>query len=146
MPGLDDDTGDDDPVEPRPAPSDRPWVHPAELQAFVAAPAGNGPPPRPREWVIGLVSAGAAVVVTVLVLVAFGALGGRQRSPILPPVVTAPNSPIDYAVAQRVATSAGPSVVTVSTDQMGPDGKAVQGSGVILHTDRVVTSAHLVTG
>ena len=146
MPGLDDEPGDDDPAGPRPAPSDRPWVHPAELQAFVAAPAGGGTPPRPREWVIGLVSAGAAVVVTVLVLVAFGALGGRERSAILPPVVTTPNSPIDYAVAQRVAASAGPSVVRVNTDQLGPDGKAVQGSGVILHTDRVVTSAHYVTG
>ena len=144
--GIDDDAGDDDPVGPRPAPSDRPWVHPAELQAFVAAPARTAEPPRPREWVIGLVSAGAGVLVTVLVLVAFGALGGRERSVVPPPVVTVPNSPIDYAVAQRVATSAGPSVVTVTTDQLGPDGKAVQGSGVILHTDRVVTSAHFVTG
>jgi S1-C subfamily serine protease len=98
--------------------------------------------------VIGLVSAGAGVVVTVLVLVGFGALGGRDRSPILPPVVTSPNSPIDYSVAQRVAASAGPSIVTVNADTTGPDGRTsrTQGSGVVLRTDRVITSAHLVNG
>jgi serine protease Do len=98
--------------------------------------------------VIGLVSAGAGVLVTVLVLVGFGALGGRDRSPILPPVVTSPNSPIDYGVAQRVAASAGSSIVTVSADSTTPDGRPTrtQGSGVVLRTDRVMTSAHLVNG
>jgi S1-C subfamily serine protease len=146
MPGLDDDAGDDDPVGPRPAPSERPWVHPAELQAFAPAPAAPPTPPRPREWVIGLVAAGAGVVVTVLLLVAFGALGGRERSAVPPPVVTIPNSPIDYGVAQRVAVGAGPSIVNVRTDRPGPDGRAEQGSGVVLRTDRVVTSAHFVIG
>ena len=59
------------------------------------------------------VSAVAAVLATVLVLVAFGALGGRHRSPIPPPVVTNPGDVVDYAVAERVGTAVAASVVTV---------------------------------
>ncbi|HEX5586048.1 MAG TPA: S1C family serine protease [Acidimicrobiia bacterium] len=144
MPGLDDDMGDDEPTGPRPDPGDRPWVHPAELQAFVATPAPSATPPRPREWAIGVVSAVAGVAATVLVLVAFGALGGRDRATIPPPVVTNANAPIDYAVAQRVADSVGPSVVMVNVTNAA--GTGTQGSGVVLHTDRVLTSAHLLDG
>lgn len=144
MPGLDDDTGDDEPAGPRPEPGDRPWVHPAELQSFVATPSSPAPQPRPREWVIGAVSAAVAVAATVLVLVAFGALGGRDRAAIPPPVVTIPEAPIDYTIARRVADSAGPSVVTVSVTS--PTGDGSQASGVVLRTDQVMTSAHLVAG
>ena len=42
------------------------------------------------------------MIATVLVLVAFGALGGRHRSPLPPPVVTSPGDVVDYAVAERV--------------------------------------------
>ena len=100
---------------------------------------------------IGALSAVAGVAATILLLVAFGALGGRERSPIPPPVVTNPNSPVDYAVAQRVADSAALSVVTVDTNQPTTNGGAsggggVHGSGVVLRTGRVLTSEHLVRG
>ena len=79
------DDADNQPAAPRPDPLDRPWVHPTELRSFVATPEAPTSPPRPREWVIGLTSAIAGVVATILVLVAFGAIGGRNRSPIRPP-------------------------------------------------------------
>ncbi len=153
----DDDDGRDDPLDERPSgarpdPVDRPWVHPAELQSFVATPQARPEPPRPREWVIGVLSAVAGVAATLLVLVAFGAFGGRERSPIPPPVVTNPNSPVDYSVARRVADSAALSVVTVATNQPSTNGDAggdtdgTEGSGVVLRTDRVLTSEHLVRG
>jgi S1-C subfamily serine protease len=148
----DDDDSRDDPLDDRPSgarpdPVDRPWVHPAELQSFVATPTAGPEPPRPREWVIGVLSALAGVAVTLLVLVAFGVLGGRERSPIPPPVVTNPNSPVDYAAARRVADSEALSVVTVATNQPSANGAAgAEGSGVVLRTDRVLTSEHLVRG
>jgi S1-C subfamily serine protease len=120
-------------------------VHPAELQSFVATPAAPATPPRPREIAIGLLSAAAAVAATLLVLVAFGALGGHRRSAIPSPVVTVPNSPIDYAVAQRVADNAALSVVSVTTNQpSGPNGADALGSGVVLRRGQVLTSAHLL--
>ncbi len=157
MAGLDDDDagddpGDDEPVGPRPDPLDRPWVHPAELQSFVAAPAKPAEPPRPREWMIGVVSGLVGVAATILLLVAFGAIGERSRAALPPPVVTTPNSPIDYALGQRVAENAAPAIVTVNTNQpstagqAGAPGSGGQGSGVVLRTDRVVTSAHLIDG
>ena len=149
MAGLDDDAGDDEPVGPRPAPSDRPWVHPAELQAFTAAPARTTEPPRPREWVIGLVSAGAGVLVT-------RARARRVRRPGRPRPLADP-APGRHVARIRPSTtrshsgwppSAGPSIVTVNADSTAPDGRATrtQGSGVVLRTDRVMTSAHLVSG
>lgn len=135
-----DDPLDDEPSGPRPDPQDRPWVHPAELQSFVATPSAPTEPPRPREWVIGIASAVAGVIATLLILVAFGVLGDRERSAIPPPVVTNPNSPIDYSIARQVSDSAALSVVTVSTNA------PAQGSGIVLQTDRVVTSAHLLRG
>ena len=69
---------DDEPIAPRPDPLDRPWVHPTELRSFVATPEAPTSPPRPREWVIGLTSAIAGVVATILILVAFGAIGGPE--------------------------------------------------------------------
>jgi S1-C subfamily serine protease len=155
MPGLDDDDDDarnDDPDDERPmgarpSPTDRPWVHPAELQSFVATPQSPPNPPRPREWVIGVVSALVGVAATLLLLVAFGALGDRDRAAIPPPVVTSPNSPIDYAIAARVADSAADNVVTVNTNRPSSANKnGSQGSGVVWRTDRVLTSAHLVAG
>ncbi len=96
---------DDAPSGPPPDPLDRPWVHPSELHSFVSTPSAPPREPRPREWAIGVGSAVAAVLATVLVLVAFGALGGRHRSPIPPPVVTNPGDVVDYAVAERVGTA-----------------------------------------
>ena len=145
MGGPDDDR-DDEPGGPRPDPADRPWVHPAELQAFRAAPPSPATPPRPREWAIGLISAMAGMAITLLVLVAFGSIGGRERPVIPPPVVTNPSSPINYRDAQRVLQATRDTVVTVSTDQPTLDGSTSTGSGITLFTDRVVTSAHLLTG
>ncbi|MDQ1430988.1 MAG: serine protease Do [Actinomycetota bacterium] len=134
---------DDVPSGPRPNPLDRPWVHPTELSSFVASPDAPTYEARPREWAIGIGSAVAAIIATVLVLVAFGALGGRNRSPLPPPVVTGPNDVIDYAVAKRVGAVIAPSVVTV---RVGGDATKAAGSGVVVQSDRVMTAAHLLTG
>jgi S1-C subfamily serine protease len=136
---------DDAPSGPPPDPLDRPWVHPTELSSFVATPALPPRETRPREWVIGLSSATVAVVVTMLVLVAFGALGGRHRSPVPPPVVTSPNEVIDYAVAQRVGVAVSPSVVTVRV-YTDTDAEHPAGSGIVIRSDRVITDAHLLIG
>jgi S1-C subfamily serine protease len=134
---------DDVPSGPRPDPLDRPWVHPSELRSFVATPEAPPHEVRPREWAIGIGSAVAAIVATVLVLVAFGTLGGRHRSPLPPPVVSSPSDVIDYAVAKRVGAVIAPSVVTV---RVGGDAPAPIGSGVVLQSDRVMTAAHLLAG
>ena len=79
---------------------------------------------------IGLGSAVAAVLATILVLVAFGALGGRNRSPLPPPVVTNPGDVVDYAVAERVGTAVAPSVVTVRAARPAtPAGRRVRSGG-----------------
>ena len=134
---------DDEPIAPRPDPLDRPWVHPTELRSFVATPEAPTSPPRPREWVIGLTSAIAGVVATILVLVAFGAIGGRNRSPIRPPVVSTPDEVLDFRVAGRVFESAIPSIVTVQS-KVGDTVTTV--SGVAVKSDRVITSAHPLAG
>ena len=126
---------DDAPSGPPPNPLDRPWVHPSELRSFVSTPAAPPRETRPREWAIGVGSAVAAVLATVLVLVAFGALGGRHRSPLPPPVVTNPGDVVDYAVAERVGTAVAPSVVTVRVGRR--DATKPVGSGVVLTSDRV---------
>lgn len=135
---------DDAPSGPPPDPLDRPWVHPSELRSFVSTPSAPPREPRPREWAIGVGSAVAAVLATVLVLVAFGALGGRHRSPIPPPVVTNPGDVVDYAVAERVGAAVAASVVMVRART--PDGTRAVGSGVVMSSDRVVTAAHNLTG
>ena len=135
---------DDAPSGPPPDPLDRPWVHPSELRSFVSTPPAPAHEPRPREWAIGLGSALAAVVATVLVLVAFGALGGRHRSPLPPPVVTSPGDVVDYAVAERVGTAVAASVVMVRA--RNGDATRPLGSGVVVASDRVVTAAHNLTG
>ena len=134
----------DDPSSgPPPNPLDRPWVHPSELSSFVAAPDAPARETRPRELAVGLASAVAAVIATVLVLVAFGALGGRHRSPLPPPVVTSPGDVVDYSVAERVGAVVAPSVVTV---RVGGDATKPVGSGVVLKSDRVITASHLLNG
>jgi len=135
---------DDAPSGPPPDPLDRPWVHPSELRSFVSTPPAPPREPRPREWAIGIGSAVAAVLATVLVLVAFGALGGRHRSPIPPPVVTNPGDVVDYAVAERVGTAVAASVVMVRA-RSGETSRPV-GSGVVVNSDRVITAAHNLVG
>jgi S1-C subfamily serine protease len=135
---------DDTPRGPPPDPLDRPWVHPSELRSFVSTPTAPPREPRPREWAIGIGSAVAAVLATVLVLVAFGALGGRNRSPIPPPVVTSPGDVVDYAVAERVGTAVAATVVLVRV--RAPDGTRPVGSGVAVASGRVITAAHNLGG
>jgi putative serine protease PepD len=136
------DPEDDPGAGPRPDPLDRPWVHPSELRSFVATPEGPpAAPPRPREWVIGITAAIAGVLATVLILTAFGAIGGRHRSPIRPPAPTAPGDAIDYGNAVRVYETMGPSVVAVSAKV----GDATTNlSGLAVTGDRVLTTAHAV--
>ena len=98
---------------------------------------------RPREWAIGIGSAVAAIVATVLVLVAFGALGGRHRSAIPPPVVTNPTDVVDYTVAEQVAAVGRPE--RRHRPHRGDPHQAV-GSGVVIRPDRVITTAHLLSG
>ncbi|HXY95092.1 MAG TPA: trypsin-like peptidase domain-containing protein [Acidimicrobiia bacterium] len=125
---------------PRPNPMDRPWVHPSELHSIVANPL---PPPqvRPREWVIGVVSALAGITATLLVLVAFGALGERNRAVLPPPVFTNANSSVNYRTALEVNEEVSPSIVTVRA--VAGD-TTTYGSGVAVKSDRVITSAHLI--
>src|SRR4051812_26368621 len=134
---------DDVPSGPPPGPLDRPWMHPSELNSFVESPGLPTRETRPREWAIGIGSAVAAVIATVLVLVAFGALGGRHRSPTPPSVVTNGTDVVDYSVAERIGAAVAPSVVTV---RAGGDTTRVVGSGVVLKSDRIITAAHLLTG
>jgi S1-C subfamily serine protease len=137
---------DDAPNGPPPDPLDRPWVHPSELRSFVSTPDLPPRETRPREWVIGLSSAVAAVVATILVLVAFGSLGGRHRSPLPPPVVTSPGDVVDYKVAERVGTATAASVVTVKARTGDDGGSRSVGSGVVTSSDRVITAAHNLNG
>src|SRR5215207_3815502 len=135
---------DDAPSGPPPDPLDRPWVHPSELHSFTSTPTTTPREPRPREWAIGIGSAVAAVLATILVLVAFGALGGRHRSAIPPPVVTSPGDVVDYAVAERVGTAVAASVVMVRA-KTGETTEPV-GSGVVVSSDLVITAAHNLSG
>ena len=88
---------------------------------------------------IGLVSAIVGVAATLLVLVAFGALGERTRSPLPPPVFTGANTAVDYGVAGRVFQFVAPSIVTIRATT--PDGINVA-SGVAVSSNRVLASAH----
>jgi S1-C subfamily serine protease len=128
---------DENPSGPRPNPLDRSWVHPSELHSFVPNPLPE-PQARPREWVIGVVSAAVGAAAVLLVLVAFGALGESNRSSIPPPVVTNPNQPIDFSTAFRVNNERGPSVVGLRV------GDNTVGAAVAVQSNRVMTSAHLL--
>ena len=79
-------------------------------------------------------SAVTAVVATVLVLVAFGALGDRHRVASPPPIVATQDEIADYAVADRVAASARPSLVTVRRQE--PTARSPWGSGVAIRSNR----------
>ena len=120
---------DDPPSGPPPDPLDRPWVHPSELQLVRRDPGRAGPrDPAPRVGDRHRRRRSPAVLATVLVLVAFGALGGRHRSPLPPPVVTNPGDVVDYAVAERVGAAVAPSVVTVRAGRRRPPSRSVRAS------------------
>jgi S1-C subfamily serine protease len=142
----DDSARDEDDGEetsgPRPVPSERSWFHPAELSSFVATPAVAAPP-RPREWTIGLVSALAGVALTVLALVAFGAVGGRNRTTVLPPLISDSAAPFDVNAAGRVADEARASIVAVKATT---GATTTLGSGIVFNSTDVMTAAHLLGG
>jgi S1-C subfamily serine protease len=93
--------------------------------------------------VIGFVSAAVGVAATLLLLVAFGALGERNRSTIPPPGLTNPESVVNYAVATRVCHDVCPSVVTL---RITSGDSTTFGTAVAVNSDRVLTSAHLIFG
>src|SRR5690242_12767485 len=83
---------DDAPSGPLPDPLDRLWVHPSELRSFVAAPSSTPPDRavRRRNLTVATGFFVGGVAATLLVLVAFGAVGGRNPRTSPPPVVTNP--------------------------------------------------------
>jgi S1-C subfamily serine protease len=100
---------------------------------------------RPREWAIGLGSAFVGVLVTLLVLVAFGAIGARHR-PIVPPaVVTTPDERFDINRLSQVAEAVRPSVVTVQATAAGAPARTLV-AGVAVQSNRVVTLLHPLNG
>jgi putative serine protease PepD len=137
-----DDGPDDRSPGPVPAPADRPWFHPSELSSFVPAPPpAQAAPPSRREWVIGATSALAATLITVMALVAFGALG--ERNPRVAgggPGATAPGEVVDAFVASRVYQGARPSVVSVRVEG------ASASTGVAYSSNRVLASATALGG
>ena len=115
---------------PPPDPSDRAWVHPSELTAFVAKrrPAAG---PRTR-WTalavgIGVVAAVAAVVVAVNL----GEQGGSSRPAA------------QSAAAQQIASAVAPSVVAIRLTR-GDETRRV--SGVCVQPGQVLMSAHALDG
>jgi len=115
---------------PPPDPSDRAWVHPSELTAFVAKrrPAAG---PRTR-WAalavgIGVVAAVAAVVVAVNL----GEQGGSSRPAA------------QSAAAQQIASAVAPSVVAIRLTR-GDETRRV--SGVCVQPGQVLMSAHALDG
>ena len=161
MAGLDDDDAgddprDDEPVGPRPDPLDRPWVHPAELQSFVAAPAkpARAPPStrmgdrrgvRPRRR--GRHHPAPRRVRRDRRSQPRHASASRRHHPQL-------TDRLRNRATRRRERSAGhrdgelePAVDTrPGRAGIRRSGSGTQGSGVVLRTDRVVTSAHLVDG
>ncbi len=128
------------PASNRPSPFDRPWIHPSELSPFVASPPTFGRQPSTREWTIGASSAVVGVVVTVLALVAFGALGSRNPGPTFISDSTSPSGFADQFAVARIAASTARSIVTIRVSD------TVSVSGVAVSRERIVTDALAVQG
>lgn len=128
MPG--DDPEDERAGGPPPDPSDRVWVHPSEITAFVARdrPASG----RRARWAalavgIGVVAAVAAAVLAVN-------LGDSDRSA---------RPAAQSTAVQRIASAVTPSVVAIRLTRGDQTGRA---SGVCVQPGQVVTSAHTLEG
>jgi S1-C subfamily serine protease len=132
---------DHTPASRFPNPLDRLWTHPSELQPFVSSDVPVPAPVPPRTWAVGVASALAASALTVLVLVAFGAIG--ERTPRAPTVErsVSPGVSVDHAREERVALAALQSVVIVRATV---DDHIVSVSGVAIASDRVLAPAHVV--
>jgi putative serine protease PepD len=126
----DDDAEDERAGSPPPHPSNRAWVHPSELTAFVARER-----PASGRWTRGAALAvGVAVIVAVAgVVVAFN-LGEPGRSPQPAARTTA---------IQRIASVVAPSVVAIRLTRGEEAGRA---SGVCVGPGQLVTSAHALEG
>ncbi len=128
MPG--DDPEDERAGGPPPDPSDRVWVHPSEMTAFVARdrPASG----RRARW--AALAVGVGVVAAVAVVALAVNLGDSARS-----VRPAAHS----TVVQRIASAVAPSVVAIRLTRGDQTGRA---SGVCVQPGQVVTSAHALEG
>lgn len=126
----DDDAEDERGGRPPPHPSDRTWVHPSELMAFVARerPASS----RRTRW--AALAVGVAVIAAVAGVVVAVNLGEPGRSP----------QPVARSTAiQRIASVVAPSVVAIRLTRGEDAGRA---SGVCVGPGQVVTSAHALEG
>ncbi len=128
------------PATNRPSPFDRPWIHPSELSPFVASPPAFGRQPTTREWTIGGFSGLAGILVTVLSLVAFGALGSRNPGATLSSERPSPAGFLDPFTVSQVAQATGRSIVTVRVSD------TVSVSGVAVSKERILTDALAVQG
>jgi putative serine protease PepD len=115
---------------PPPDPSDRTWVHPSELTAFVAKPPpATGPRTRWAALAVGI--GVVAVVAAVVVAVNLGESGRSSR-----PAAKS-------GVVQQIASAVAPSVVAIRLIQGDTTRRA---SGVCVEPGQVVTSAHALEG
>ncbi len=109
----------------------------------MAAPAAYKRRSSRHEWTIGLVAGTAGVVLTMLVLVAFGELGSRSPTTFFPDsVITTPSGVMDPLLTNRLATAVRPSIVTIRTGS--PDIPSI--SGIAVSHEQVLTAAHVLVG
>jgi S1-C subfamily serine protease len=128
MPG--DDPEDERSGGPPPDPSDRIWVHPTELTAFVAT-ERRRPSARARWVALGTGLAIVAAVAGVVTLL--------TRTDSAPRATTA----TEIRAVHRIVASLAPSVVAVRVTR-GDD--TVKASGVCIQAGQILTSAHAVEG
>jgi S1-C subfamily serine protease len=128
MPG--DDPEDERAGGPPPDPSDRVWVHPSEMTAFVARdrPATG----RRARW--AALAVGVGVVAAVAAVVLALNLGDSARSG---------RPPTQSTAVQRIASAVAPSVVAIRLTRGDETGRA---SGVCVQRGQIVTSAHVLEG
>lgn len=117
-------------------PDDRVWRHPSEM-------GGPRPSPRRQMWVVGLVSALAASLLSSgLTLVAATLLGGGEPAGRLRSAVLTEERPADGDVV-TIAEQARTSIVQLRVEK----GRAGSGSGFVYRTDgHILTNAHVVDG
>jgi putative serine protease PepD len=125
-----DDPEDERAGGPPPGPSERAWVHPSEMTAFVARDrSAAGPRTRWAALVVGL-----AVVASVAAVVVAINLGDNGRS-------TQPAA--QTTAVQRIASAVAPSVVAIRLTHGDETRRA---SGVCVQPGQIVTSAHALEG
>src|SRR5262249_59966687 len=116
-------------------------THPSELQPFVQSEATRPSVALPGTWAVGIASALVASALTVLVLVAFGAIGERTRRPETLQEPLPAGYVVDYAQMQRVADKAQDSILVVRVT-IGDTVRSV--TGLAVDADKLVVPAHLL--